>query len=163
MAIFKCKRCSVGIFEPRRTVQRTFCSLSCSAKFKRENGIGGRPANSNCARCGGSKKDSYKSKRSYCRSCVSAMSNGSRWERKFNFTWEDYERLFSEQEGRCAICRKNPAKDVDHDHVSGKVRALLCNPCNKGLGCFRENPSFLREAARYVEAHAPQSAQSEKK
>lgn len=67
------------------------------------------------------------------------------------------------QRGRCFICdkemkmplsRRGQCLDtvaIDHDHGTGKVRALLCNSCNKGLGYFRDNISFLRKAAKYLE------------
>ncbi|URN16991.1 MULTISPECIES: endonuclease VII domain-containing protein [Streptomyces] len=77
--------------------------------------------------------------------------------KKYRLTWEEYERLYQEQAGKCAICpaklednaRRRPA--VDHDHDSGVVRGLLCDPCNKGLGHFRDNLALLRAAVSYLE------------
>lgn len=52
---------------------------------------------------------------------------------------------------RCAIC-KNPKPDcVDHSHETGRVRGVLCRPCNVALGQFRDDPSLLLAAAHYVE------------
>lgn len=45
------------------------------------------------------------------------------------------------QLGRCEICQRDGWVDVDHDHVSGKVRGLLCRGCNVSLG-FYERPTF---------------------
>jgi hypothetical protein len=42
---------------------------------------------------------------------------------------------------------------VDHDHVTGAVRALLCFDCNAGVGKFRDDPTLLRTAGRYVLEH----------
>jgi hypothetical protein len=64
-----------------------------------------------------------------------------------------YAQLVAEQEGRCSICRDEAALHVDHDHVTGKVRALLCGTCNRGLGHFKDNPVLLRAAITYLEAH----------
>ena len=70
---------------------------------------------------------------------------------------EQYDLLFKEQDGKCAICdrevghsSKNGADcklAVDHDHETGKIRGLLCNRCNRGLG-FLENR--LSRALEYV-------------
>lgn len=61
--------------------------------------------------------------------------------------------MLAEQGGLCAICKTAPAADVDHDHVTGAVRALLCFNCNGGLGQFKDNPAFLHAAAYYVALH----------
>ncbi|MGY1840686.1 MULTISPECIES: endonuclease domain-containing protein [unclassified Modestobacter] len=53
----------------------------------------------------------------------------------------------------CAVCREAPAVHVDHDHVTGAVRDLLCFNCNGGLGQFRDDEQLLRAAADYVERH----------
>lgn len=60
------------------------------------------------------------------------------------------------QNGLCAICGGPPGKrslNVDHDHVSGNVRDLLCATCNVGIGVMRDNPDLLRKAADYIERH----------
>jgi len=62
--------------------------------------------------------------------------------KNYGMSSEDFQRLFDEQEGSCAICRKTlriekMGKDravVDHDHSTGKVRGILCSPCNLSLG-----------------------------
>ncbi len=41
---------------------------------------------------------------------------------------------------------------VDHDHVTGKIRNLLCFDCNTGLGCFRENIAMMKSAIKYLES-----------
>jgi len=62
--------------------------------------------------------------------------------------------LLAQQNGLCAICNTAPAKHVDHDHATGKVRALLCFNCNGGLGQFKDDPAVLRAAADYVRFHS---------
>lgn len=57
------------------------------------------------------------------------------------------------------ICKKpqislSVALSVDHCHKTGKVRGLLCNSCNNGLGRFKDNIVFLEEAIKYLKAHS---------
>lgn len=40
---------------------------------------------------------------------------------------------------------------MDHDHITGALRGLLCNFCNRALGNMRDNPVALRQAADYLE------------
>jgi Recombination endonuclease VII len=70
--------------------------------------------------------------------------------RKYGMTLEQYEALFQQQEGKCAICREREPEVVDHDHTTKEIRGLLCHPCNKGLGMFRENKIVLMNAALYL-------------
>lgn len=57
------------------------------------------------------------------------------------------------QGGLCAICRTRPAEHVDHCHLTGKVRGILCFTCNVGLGNFGDNAVRLRQAADYIALH----------
>lgn len=75
----------------------------------------------------------------------------------FGITLADYNAMFVAQGGRCAICRtdepggKHNTLVVDHDHATGKIRGLLCNSCNNGLGRFKDDPLKLRMAVVYLE------------
>lgn len=76
---------------------------------------------------------------------------------RYRLTVEDYEQMAADQGGVCAICRKAPTKRalaVDHDHITGKVRGLLCSPCNMGLGSFRDEPVLLATAMQYLQTHS---------
>jgi hypothetical protein len=42
---------------------------------------------------------------------------------------------------------------IDHDHVTGQVRGLLCGSCNSGIGLLRDDPGVIKAAARYVAKH----------
>lgn len=65
--------------------------------------------------------------------------------------------MIDSQGGVCAICQHTPTgKDVfhiDHDHTTGKLRALLCFGCNAALGMLRDDSRLLRAAADYLDAH----------
>lgn len=80
----------------------------------------------------------------------------SRRKMKYKLTEDIFEQLLDLQDDRCAICGHLPAPDeeplaVDHDHLTGFNRGLLCRSCNHGLGCFRDSSEFLRAAALYLE------------
>jgi hypothetical protein len=66
--------------------------------------------------------------------------------------------LFETQNGRCAICKTelklDRTTDVDHDHVSGRVRGLLCHRCNMCLAMAGESSDLLLAAATYLKGRA---------
>lgn len=61
------------------------------------------------------------------------------WDR-YRLTEDDFWSLVAEQDSRCPICQKAATLTVDHDHINGHVRGLLCGSCNRGLGFLRDNP-----------------------
>ncbi len=81
--------------------------------------------------------------------------------RNFGLTKLDYDNLLNKQKGVCAICnQKETSKhqkgklrklSVDHCHITGKVRGLLCTKCNMSLGGFRDNIAILKIAVSYLE------------
>jgi hypothetical protein len=73
--------------------------------------------------------------------------------RRYGLTALDFDRLWSEQGGRCGACAvtMDDSCHVDHDHRTGAVRALLCGPCNLALGHAGEDPDRLRAVADYAE------------
>jgi recombination endonuclease VII len=82
-----------------------------------------------------------------------------RLQTKYGLSLELYERHLQMQQGVCAICKEPPPPPgaapfcVDHDHETGATRSILCNPCNQGLGRFKDNSELLRNAAEYIEIH----------
>lgn len=70
---------------------------------------------------------------------------------KYGIPLSEYNRMASEQNSMCRICGEvGENLFVDHSHATGKVRGLLCNNCNAGLGMFRDNPEFLVSAISYL-------------
>jgi hypothetical protein len=100
---------------------------------------------------------------SYCKPCHNARSRVSREKvggsrtyhltRRYGISAAEADFLLVQQDGVCAICKAAPAVHVDHDHATGRVRALLCFNCNGGLGQFKDNPETLHAAAYYVSFH----------
>lgn len=84
---------------------------------------------------------------------------------KYGLTPEDFEAMLKNQRGKCAIPEcgaetpggRSKRWHVDHDHVTGVVRGLLCNSCNVGLGFFDDRPELLRAAAAYLERKAEEA------
>ena len=84
--------------------------------------------------------------------------------RKYNLSRGDYEEIYKSQKGVCDICKKiilsifdekydrhKNGAFVDHNHETGKIRGLLCNDCNNGLGRFYDLPDILKNAIIYLE------------
>ena len=79
---------------------------------------------------------------------------------QYGITKLDYDKMFEAQDGCCAICgSRDPGRKtsryfcVDHDHITKKVRGLLCNNCNVALGRFKDNLEMLRRAVVYLEQY----------
>lgn len=75
---------------------------------------------------------------------------------KYGITVEDYDRMQSDQNNLCLLCCR-PNKNfwgnnlvIDHCHKTGKVRGLLCDKCNKGLGQFEDSIKVLQKAIKYL-------------
>jgi len=85
-----------------------------------------------------------------------------RWEKqlkdRFGLSSKQYWDMHADQEGLCAICGKpqcvGTKLDVDHDHKTGKVRALLCRHCNAGIGLLKDSIRLVERALGYLCKHA---------
>lgn len=104
-----------------------------------------------------------------CRRCL--LSRNKKWrnatnhKRKENclragITVERYNELLTAQDGRCAVCRKSETAlrngvvkslAIDHDHITGRIRGLLCARCNTALGLLADNPDLLIELSIYLQ------------
>lgn len=82
--------------------------------------------------------------------------------KKYGISLDDFNFLWVIFKGKCGICdidlkatenRKGQSLDVvavDHDHKTGKIRGLLCNGCNKGLGLFKDSIPNLEKAKEWL-------------
>lgn len=69
----------------------------------------------------------------------------------FGITLQQETALVVRQKGRCPVCQNKLGKRVvDHDHVTGQVRGVLCIRCNTGLGMLRDCPERLKRALQYL-------------
>lgn len=71
--------------------------------------------------------------------------------RNYNLSKDEFINLISSK--KCRICDKKIAGrniHIDHDHKTQKIRGILCKNCNLGLGFFRDNKKFLKNAIGYL-------------
>lgn len=83
--------------------------------------------------------------------------------RNYGISLADYSSMLQSQGDVCAICER-PEEGylrgrlrtlaVDHDHVTGRVRGLLCTHCNRALGSARDDPAILLRAIRYLKENS---------
>jgi hypothetical protein len=132
-----------------------------------------------CSQCSSSFQGNPRTTTRYCPSCYNQYRKERRAKgldvlspevardrnlrQNYGITAEDYDRMFAQQGGVCAICKQPETKidprsktgaikhlHVDHDHKTGDVRALLCNNCNTALGLMYEDPKRIRALLTYV-------------
>ena len=97
----------------------------------------------------------------YCKPCHNSVSRRNREKRhgssrnyllghRYGVTPEIVDAFMESQKGRCAVCMRAPARHLDHDHSTGKVRGLLCFSCNGAFGQFEDATSRLVSALSYL-------------
>ena len=119
----------------------------------------------------------WKLRHPYCKKCMSIANYKSKIKNKDTYetykiktaeasrksylkkTWgmslEDFNKLKISQNYLCAICKiEATILHVDHNHKTGKIRALLCNQCNRGIGYLKESPEILNSAIQYLAYHS---------
>lgn len=74
---------------------------------------------------------------------------------KFGITVDQYKEILNSQGGGCAICRSTfPARrqsfHIDHDHLTGEIRGLLCHNCNRGIGYLQDSIEILQKSIQYL-------------
>ena len=74
---------------------------------------------------------------------------------RYNISIEDYNELLNIQDSKCAICNRHISEftsrfDIDHCHVTGKIKGLLCNNCNAGVGLLNDDVNLIKNAIIYL-------------
>ena len=111
-------------------------------------------------------EDFYRGTRdAQCRKCIQYRKKNhpnrsevlfkSYLKRKYDITPQKWYDMLKQQEGKCAICGELPKINhrrfhVDHDHKTGKIRGLLCGPCNWLVGYSKESTRILSMAVVYL-------------
>jgi len=117
-----------------------------------------------CDKCGNikgsywSKNNKYKNGGIWHYWCISCANkrNGkkSRLKNQYNISVEQYEKMLTNQDNKCAICKQeenNKSLSIDHNHNSNQIRALLCTRCNMLLGSINEDIELLKKIIAYLE------------
>jgi DNA-directed RNA polymerase subunit RPC12/RpoP len=110
----------------------------------------------------------------HCRSCYSKRQlarqtpeqkkRNSDWiidwhyRKRYGVTKQFFYELAAKQENKCAICNchlefkgtKGKAASLDHNHLTGEIRGVLCGSCNKALGLLQDNVEVLQKAIIYL-------------
>lgn len=99
-----------------------------------------------------------------CRECYhleipSSKRRDGHLRRTYGISSADYDAMLGRQGGGCAICHaaptwNKPVLPVDHDHLTGRVRSLLCHRCNIVLGLVSEDVLLLEAMEDYLRVNA---------
>lgn len=121
-----------------------------------------------CGTCGLDKNESefYDQKRPCgrvdkhydCKPCYIHKGRVRRLMKKYGLTEADYIQMLEDQDSKCAICGATDNRyanqerwfAVDHDHITGEVRGLLCQTCNRMIGLAGDSVSTLQAAVEYL-------------
>jgi len=138
---------------------------SCSNSIK--NGGSGNvkviDGNKKCISCGEIKSVSefhfYKNRNKYHSLCFICkkekfkeyQKNTGRFKR-YGITKEKYDEMVLVQNNKCYICENHQeVLYIDHNHITGEIRKLLCRDCNSALGLLKENKKTINNMKKYIE------------
>jgi hypothetical protein len=109
-----------------------------------------------------SKEESKQKHRDWYNRHYRDRARNGNYQKAYGISLDDYNRILLDQNNVCAICKKTQIKSarnhdnylaVDHCHETGKVRGLLCNKCNQGLGLFDESIELFSTAMKYLQSN----------
>lgn len=121
-------------------------------RFGISDGRPGRPRSATCSTCG----ERPNQRGGKCLPCLKRYQRERHYHRKYGIRIEDYERLLEQQGGKCALCGSpypngnSTYFSVDHCHDTGRVRGLLCFPCNSVLGRLGDTPESVNLILQYL-------------
>ena len=95
--------------------------------------------------------------------------------KKYGIDCDQYEKMLAAQHGKCPICRRRPGEirilesgliekislHVDHCHLTGKLRGLLCGKCNRAIGLLGDDIFAMQRAIEYLVSFLPPLSEEE--
>lgn len=152
-----CARCG-EVFEPYRS-SSLFCGRLCQRLDRQDRRSSGLPPTRSCHKCGRSGLPPKPGK-PVCDECkVDPRANqrekeAARRLRSYGLTQETYDAMWVAQGERCAVCRTDTPTSrgwcIDHDHVTGDVRGILCSQCNSAAGMLADSAVLSMCLADYL-------------
>ena len=149
---FFCETCGTACSVIGSNYLRKYCSFKC---FENKSVI-------NCPICGKFFKP-HRTQKWCSELCKNRAENSRRNFIRHRIDEKLFNYLYQIQNGNCAICNtsyggtthhKRRILSIDHDHLTGSVRGLLCNNCNKALGLFKDNIKILEKAIKYLQENS---------
>lgn len=163
----KCRHCGCDVWKTKREeeIATGYCTKCFHIYVNRINTSYDDNGNKECNICLRklpiNKFIKRKGKNKTCHSTACSKCHNLK---EFKISSIDFEYLLKKQNGLCGICglpeiANDKHKDykremaVDHDHLTGKIRGLLCTNCNLGIGHFKDDDSKLWKAILYLKKH----------
>lgn len=154
-----CPACEQPFVPSVRGRPQLWCSVRCGSRIRtrayREL-HGPESITRDCRYCGEA-FSSPDGRQFYCSDeCTLTAKSLREAYRRYGITMAEYRALWLSQKGACAICQqpertaRNRLLTIDHDHVTGQVRGLLCSQCNRAIGLLDDSPEVIEAAAAYV-------------
>lgn len=99
---------------------------------------------------------------SWCKSCRATYRSETRRGHYRAMISDENLKDIIETVKECVICGLEEKLVVDHCHKTNKIRGMLCNHCNRGLGHFKDNPELLEFARIYLIANSDNTFEADK-
>jgi len=92
-----------------------------------------------------------------CRACRARVNRDLGLRKRYGISADDYDFIFAQQRGVCALCERKPIENevfsVDHEHSTGRIRGIVCQPCNVAIGFF-ETRIDVERMRQYLSVYA---------
>lgn len=154
---------SVGTKQAREVVYHCDVNHSERRKLSHRQGVYTKTATKTCAHC----KEEFTVckgglgafRQRWCEACRGPKGTSNHLLKRYDLSWPEYQVLVARSAGKCEVCTTElkPLKDrearlvhVDHDHVTGIVRGIICHRCNQRLAAL-DDTDWMSKAQAYLQ------------